>query len=100
MIKLTCTNCETQYEFKDDKLEYDLVSSDPKRQMGVENEYTGIIEHVCETCDNHIKVEFNFWEYPEGALNYSEFSQEGCIVTEEPDYKNYLPISQEPSDEI
>ena len=36
MIKFTCNNCGTSYEYEDSILEYERVSSD-ERQMGTEN---------------------------------------------------------------
>jgi hypothetical protein len=78
MIRLTCNNCGTDYQFEDSELDFDCVSSD-ERQMGPENEYVGQIEFDCDKCKNHITVEFDFWEYPIGALNYSEYSEEGCV---------------------
>lgn len=96
MIRLTCNNCGKNHEIEDSNLDYECVGSDPDRQMGTENEYLGTIDFECdgENCNNHIVVEFNFWEYPVMALNYSEYSEEGCVVTEEPDYQSYLTSSE------
>jgi hypothetical protein len=96
MIRFKCNNCGKIHEYEDSELEYECIGSDPDRQMGVENEYLGTFELVCDgekdnkACNNQIVVEFSFWEYPMLALNYSEYSEEGCIVLEEPDYQSYL----------
>ena len=58
--------------------------------MGPERMYSATVDQECPSCQNHLAVEFNFWEYPELALNYSEYSEEGCVVIEEPDYLAYL----------
>ena len=105
MIRLKCNNCGKIHEYKDSELEYECIASDPDRQMGVENEYLGTIERICDgekdnkDCNNHIVVEFNFWEYPMLALNYSEYSEEGCVVLEEPDYQAYLYQPETDDDE-
>ena len=92
MIKLKCNECGKIHERDDSELDYEPVGSDSDRQMGIEFEYSGVIEIDCdgENCENHIEVEFNFWEYPAMALNYSEYNEEGCIVIDEPDYQRYL----------
>ena len=89
MIVINCNNCGTRYEFKDSKLNYTCLESN-ERQMGTEKMYSGTIEFSCNKCQNNIIVEFSFWEYPVQALNYSEYNEEGCIVTEEPNYQSYL----------
>lgn len=89
MIRLKCNNCGKMYSMPDADLEYECVDSS-ERQMGSEKEYEGRYEIACEKCENKIIVEFHFWEYPENALNYSEYQEEGCILLEEPDYQSYL----------
>jgi hypothetical protein len=63
--------------------------------MGTETEHLGTIEFVCKnhSCKNSIVAEFNFWEYPMNTLNYSEYSEDGCVVINEPDYQNYIQKS-------
>lgn len=95
MIRLKCNNCDKIREFQDSDLEYECIASDPTRQMGTEREYSGNIDFNCDNCDNHILVEFNFWEYPVLALNYAEYNEEGAIVLEEPDYQKYLSKGEE-----
>lgn len=83
------------YSCKDEELDYECVGSD-ERQMGDENAYSGTIELDCEACENHMMAEFNFWEYPSQALNYSDTSSEGCSIIEEPDYQDFLFDKPEP----
>jgi hypothetical protein len=90
MIRLKCSKCTKIHEFEDDKLDYELVGSDPDRQMGPENVYSGTLELECDKCSNPMTAEFTFWEYPTMALNNSEHEEEGCTVLEEPDYQSYL----------
>jgi len=89
MIRLTCNNCDENYEFEDTELDYEHVGIDPDRQMGAENEYLGRFDFECD-CNNHIIAEFRFWEYPEMVLNNSICNVEGCTVHEEPNYLNYF----------
>ena len=89
MIRFQCNSCKKVYEYPDNELDYDCVSSD-ERQMGTENEYSGTFDFECEKCNNPIIVEFNFWEYPQGALNYSDYTEEGCVVLEQPNYQSFL----------
>ncbi|MEZ5082185.1 MAG: hypothetical protein R2750_01840 [Bacteroidales bacterium] len=92
MIRIKCTNCDKIHEIDESEIEFENVGTDPDRQMGVENMYSSTKEFECDNCKNEIIVEFNFWEYPESVLNYSEFKEEGCILLDEPDYISYLPI--------
>lgn len=94
MITFFCANCQEKYEVEDSDIDVENIGS-YERQMGNENEYSIVEEFDCNKCGNHIKAEFNFWEYPMGALNYSEYSEEGCIITEEPDYQKLLISDQE-----
>jgi len=96
MIRFSCNNCGKIHERENSELDYEPVGSDPDRQMGTETEYLGTIDFECDgqvdgkECNNHIIIEFSFWEYPQMALNYSEYSEEGCVVLEEPNYQTYL----------
>ncbi|MBB3045901.1 hypothetical protein FHR99_000137 [Litorivivens lipolytica] len=49
----------------------DAVSSE-ERGMGPEVEYEGELECECPNCGNVLLVRHSAWEYPVGALNYSE----------------------------
>lgn len=98
MIVIYCNNCGTRHEFEDSELDYTCVESN-ERQMGTENMYSGSIEFTCNICQNNIIVEFSFWEYPVKSLNYSEYNEEGCIVTEEPNYQSYLINPEKENDE-
>lgn len=89
MIKFSCNQCGLFYEIDDTGLDFECVSTS-ERQMGTEKEYSGRIEQSCDTCLNQMIIEFSFWEYPYNVLNYYEYNQEGCIVSEEPDYNSYI----------
>lgn len=98
MIKFTCTNCGNSHEISQLEIKYENVGIN-ERQMGTETEYLGHYEKNCKYCDNLMIMEFNFWEYPKMALNYSEFNQEGCIITEEPDYQSIITNLENPENE-
>ncbi len=98
MIRLKCNNCGTEYKYEDSELEVECTGSD-ERQMGPEKMYSGTLDFNCEKCDNHIIAEFNFWEYPVLVLNYSEYSEEGCVVLEEPNYHELLVAGEKQGNE-
>ena len=98
MIRLICNTCKTENVREDSEVPFECVSTE-ERQMGAENMFSGTIEMDCQNCGSHLAVEFNFWEYPVLSLNYSEYSEEGCVVVEEPDYQAYLQSNEQDNED-
>ncbi|MDH4472290.1 MAG: hypothetical protein QE487_06760 [Fluviicola sp.] len=98
MIRIKCKKCGTDYSFEDSEIEFECVGSD-ERSMGTENAYSAEIEYDCEKCGNSMRAQFDLWEYPIGAYNYSEYLSFGCTVLEEPNYWKYLQEEPEPDED-
>lgn len=98
MIKVKCNNCGKIHCFEEngenDSIIFEHLNS-YERQMGAEQEYQIVLNNICDECDNEMAVEFYFWEYPQMVLNYSDYEEDGCVVLEEPNYKNYLVDNNE-----
>lgn len=67
-FSLTCDKCGTQHDFSEDEADFDLTMGD-ERQMGRENGYSWQHEFECDNCGNNIEIDYEVWEYPEGAFN-------------------------------
>jgi len=79
-----CDNCFKTHKVDTDyfDLDYELVYCS-ERQMGGESHYEANYEFECPTCDNKIMGSFNIWEYPVGAINYTEIDLDGAQVIKE-----------------
>lgn len=67
-FSLTCEKCDKQHDFKSADADFEVTSTD-ERQMGTESCYSWNNTFNCDNCDNEIEVEYDVWEYPEGAYN-------------------------------
>lgn len=92
MIQVICQHCGCQHNFEDNHLQPNMVGTD-ERQMGTEKAYVGVILEDCKKCNKSLRAEFNFWEYPNGILNYKELGETtNCYVTSEPHYQSYFKV--------
>ena len=89
MIRVICNKCHKEHTRGDDEFQPQLEGTE-ERSMGTESFYSDTIVFECDNCKNELEIELNFWEYPIGALNYSDVKTTGCIIIEEPDYLKYI----------
>lgn len=69
-ISFKCSNCKKVHSFNCSDLEWEAVSSD-ERQMGAEIEHEALFEDICD-CNQSMNITFSCWEYPIGAINYTD----------------------------
>ena len=84
-LVLRCFNCNTRCLFSDAYVDWEMVESQ-ERAMGVEIMYSGDFSGYCPKCSEHLGVQFLYWTYPEGVLNYHESKGENCLVVQNPDF--------------
>lgn len=75
-FSLTCSKCSKQHDFTSVDADFDFTSSD-ERPMGAENCYSWETEFNCDKCGNTIEIEYEVWEYPQGAFNMDEVKISG-----------------------
>ena len=83
IIEPAVVECKECLELIEINVDMKSVNYD-NRDMGPEIEYEGIIESKCAKCANIIYVKISAWEYPEGALNYSEIELDGVNLIKSP----------------
>lgn len=76
-LDILCEKCKKVNTVDSYDTEFELSSSDDDRGMGSENQYTWSSSFPCENCDNEIEIEYDVWEYPEGAYNSEECNISG-----------------------
>jgi len=86
MLKVSCIECEKEHVLD---FEYESEFFD-SGDMGVQTEHIGSAQDTC-SCGEEMSVHKRHMEYPPGQIEFSEESEEGCIILEEPS----LPISGE-----
>ena len=82
-----CDECEHAHNIDASNFEIEVVDVDPGRDsgMGARTTYSGEYELSCEgeNCENNITIEVNYWEYPVGTLEDSEFKASGGTISQE-----------------
>lgn len=81
-LHIQCECCGRKYMIDKDSLDVQTYCYDG-RGMGEEIEYHFIGEMDCQ-CGNALKYDVQAWEYPIGALNYTDKDTEGCSFIKEP----------------
>lgn len=77
-----CDCCGRKINIDIESLEEDSFAYE--RNMGDEIEYDFSGEHICEECRNQLSYCIKAFEYPVGALNYSDSECHGCKLIESP----------------
>ncbi|MEC4988441.1 MAG: hypothetical protein SAJ37_06795 [Oscillatoria sp. PMC 1068.18] len=77
IAKLTIPETGEVFEVSSDDLEWDSECSDPDRGMGAELHHYATIIFESEQGDYQVEATFNIWEYPIGAVNYTNTEVEG-----------------------
>ncbi|NOS92553.1 MAG: hypothetical protein HOP30_11565 [Cyclobacteriaceae bacterium] len=92
-----CHECMSEYTVNVDdfSLEYDCVDGS-ERQMGPENHYEATQDFQCPNCKNWISAIFNIWEYPVGAINYTEIELDGAELLKSCEL--YIDLHETPDD--
>ena len=82
-----CGNCGEKYSLND----FDFnPESGYGRGMGSETQHISIFEQTCDKCNYDISIEFEVWEYPEGAFNSaSSLSTSATHINAEFDFVGY-----------
>ena len=87
---VVCDECECEHIIDANNFEIEIVDVDPGRDsgMGARTQYSGEYELSCtgcndNNCENSITIEVNYWEYPQGSLEESNFSSSGGTITQE-----------------
>ncbi|MBY6035064.1 hypothetical protein KUV80_00260 [Fictibacillus nanhaiensis] len=63
---------------------FDCETDSYERNMGSEISYLFYATIKCPECFNEIDLKINSWEYPIGALNYSDFEISGGTYLQKP----------------
>lgn len=95
---IRCDECGSEYCVDIDSLdEYSYVY---ERNMGAEIEHDFIGKFRCELCNNNMRFLIKAFEYPEGALNYTDEECNGCELLETPEVVvNYYDFDFNPYEE-
>ena len=88
IIKPIVVQCNECNEIIEVEVDLECVSTD-ERSMGEELGYEGVIEDECPICGNQIEIQISVWEYPVGAVNFSEERCQGVELLEAPIYDPY-----------
>lgn len=82
-LKCKCDHCglRTKFSKKEILIDWQSVASD-ERGMGKEIEYEARVDLFCNYCDNLFEIIYRAWEYPMGALNYTDIESIGCEIIE------------------
>lgn len=81
--EIKCKKCFTKYDISPEDFDVPETLSD-ERSMGYEIQYTWEYEMICDKCENEIQIIVEGYEYPQGILNYEEFTANGCILLGNP----------------
>ncbi|HIC8645975.1 PIN-like domain-containing protein [Elizabethkingia meningoseptica] len=95
-----CYNCDSTHsiDVNDLDLDYECIESD-ERKMGRENHYEALSAFECMSCDYDIIGTFSIWEYPVGAINYTDIELEGAYIMKKCDlYMDLHDEDPEPED--
>ena len=84
---INCEECEHKHFIDESSFEIEIVDVDPGRDsgLGATNHYSGEYELSCENkdCENNMTIEVDYWEYPVGSLESSEFKANGGTIEQE-----------------
>lgn len=82
-LSCKCEKCGRISNFARENLfiEFESVGS-YERNMGAEIEYVANLHVPCKYCDNEFEITYDAWEYPIGALNYTDIEAYECEVIE------------------
>lgn len=79
-----------------DKNDFDVKTFSCERQMGPEVTHEFSAESSCSECDNVFSCVVRAYEYPIGALNYTDNDCDGGIFIEEPEIEdNYEEVIEQ-----
>ncbi|KUO78953.1 MAG: hypothetical protein APF81_22145 [Desulfosporosinus sp. BRH_c37] len=97
-IIVRCDECDTDCEIDVDSLDEETYAYE--RNMGAEIEHDYIGECTCKFCGNNMRFTIKAFEYPEGALNYTDEESDGCELIETPEVVvNYYDYDFDPYEE-
>jgi len=74
-VTFICSSCRRPHKFNCEDVEWEAVSSD-ERQMGSETQYEALYIDTCQ-CGQEMNITFSCWEYPVGAINYTDVQSGG-----------------------
>lgn len=80
---IRCDVCGSEYSIDGDSLDEECYAYE--RNMGAEIEHDFFGECACDSCRNYMKYTIRAFEYPEGALNYTDEESNGCEILEVPE---------------
>jgi hypothetical protein len=75
---LECKSCRETTTHDCNDLDWNYVDSS-ERSMGTQSHYEAIYEETC-SCTNAIEAVFNCYEYPKGAVNFTNNEITGAIL--------------------
>lgn len=97
-LVIQCDECGTVQVIDKDSLDVDTYSYE--RNMGAEVEYAFAGECSCEECGNFLQYTVRAYEYPAGALNYSDSECDGGHFVQSPEINvNYYEFNYDDYDE-
>lgn len=73
-----CSNCKCRHVLRSRDFDLEAVGGSD-RGMGEEIQYAADVDIECDECGQEIHLHFDVWEYPVGAINYSDHSETGAI---------------------
>lgn len=93
-IVVKCDKCGSEITVNYDGLCFDWEAcGGAERSMGQETEYKSVEYVHCPTCDEQIEIEFHLWEYPVGAVNYTDtYVEGGEIISEVPNFSDKMDL--------
>lgn len=99
-IVVKCDKCGSENTVNYDDLYFDWETwGGSERSMGPETEYKSTEYIHCPTCGEQIDIAFHLWEYPVGAVNYTEvYIERGEIISDIPDFSDKIDLLGNPDE--
>lgn len=99
-IVVKCDKCGSEITVNYDDLYFDWETwGGSERSMGPETEYKSTEYIHCPTCGEQIDIAFHLWEYPVGAVNYTEvYIERGEIISDIPDFSDKIDLLGNPDE--
>ena len=76
-----CNHCKKMFKIEEDEFYFDWEDVGwSELEMGPETEWESREYCNCPECGNDIDLKLQVWEYPVGAINYTEVECDGATV--------------------
>lgn len=104
-VSFVCTACRHPHAIDSEAIEF-AEDTSPEAEEDEYIRYVSSLEKLCQSCSNPLSVQFDVWEFPEGAVNYSYYAQVGLAKVqcefnleycsqENPDFTEEITIDEE-----